>query len=145
MVPLIEKSNVLLAALGDYGLIEYATGEKNNPDILRYFHEIGQTWVQTGETAWCSAFVNYFCKHTGREYSGMLNARSWLDVGYHVKKPELGDVVVLWREHPESWKGHVGFFIAHRGRQIYMLGGNQNNSVCIQPFPEHRLLDYRRV
>jgi hypothetical protein len=31
-------------------------------------------------------------------------------VGTKVAYPEPGDIVVFWRESPQSWKGHVGIF-----------------------------------
>ena len=97
------------------------------------------------ETAWCSAFVNWVAKTSGYEYSGKLNARSWLNVGESMVKPDIGDVVVFWRESPESWKGHVAFFIKETKGYVYVLGGNQGNKVCIQAYPKNRVLDYKKL
>jgi hypothetical protein len=46
-----------------YGLKEIR-GEEHNPVILKFFKEIGHSWVQDDETAWCAAFVNYCCLKT---------------------------------------------------------------------------------
>ena len=66
-------------ALTQIGIAEIP-GKQHNPAILKYFKEIGHEWVDNDETAWCSAFVNWCCKMTGYEYTGKLNARSWLDL-----------------------------------------------------------------
>ena len=101
--------------------------------------------IEKDETAWCSAFANWVCKKVGVPYSGKLNARSWLSVGVQVENPRQGDIVVLWRENPNSWKGHVGFYIRQTKNWVYVLGGNQNNAVNIQAYPKKRLLQFRRV
>ena len=131
-------------ALGEYGVMEIP-GHMDNPDILKYFHEIGHEWVEHDETAWCSAYVNWVAKKEGCEYTGKLNARSWLDVGEIVLNFQLGDVAILWRENPSSWKGHVGFPIRKEGDTIWLLGGNQTNMVRISPYPYNRVLGYRRL
>ena len=135
---------MLNRALSQYGVSEVA-GDKDNPIIVNYFKEIGHSWVKDDETAWCSAFVNWVAKKEGYEYSGKLNARSWLSMGDPIGHPEVGDVVVLWRNNKSSWMGHVGFFINQNDKYIYILGGNQNNQVCIKPYPKDRLLEYRRL
>lgn len=127
-----------------YGL-EEITGEENNPDILAMFAEIGHDWVQTEDVSWCSAFINYLCKRLDYERSGMLTARSWMGVGLELAKPELGCLTIFWRGSPYSWKGHVGFYVNEDYRKIYILGGNQNNSVCIKAYPKERLLGYRKL
>lgn len=131
-------------ALTQVGIKEIA-GKKHNPEVLKYFKEIGQSWVTTDETAWCSAFANWICKEAGLPYTGKLNARSWLKIGRKVSKPKLGDVAVFWRDNPKSWKGHVAFFIRETKKWVYVLGGNQNNQVKISAYPKHRLLEYRRL
>ena len=135
---LIEK------ALREYGVMEIV-GDTDNPDILKYFHEIGHEWVLNDETAWCSAFVNWVAKTCGYEYTGKLNARSWLDIGSVILDFELGDVAVLWRGSPDGWKGHVGFPVRKTEHHIWLLGGNQSNMVRISPYPIDRLLGYRRL
>lgn len=131
-------------ALSQIGIKEI-TGRRHNPEVLKYFSEIGHTWVKNDETAWCSAFVNWVCMKAGLDRSKKLNARSWLSVGNVITKPRLGDVVIFWRESRTSWKGHVAFFIRETPNWIYVLGGNQNNQVKISAYPKHRLLEYRRL
>lgn len=131
-------------ALTQIGIKEI-TGRQHNPEVLKYFRDIGHAWVKDDETAWCSAFVNWVCMKAGLDRSKKLNARSWLSVGNVITKPRLGDVVIFWRESRTSWKGHVAFFIRETPNWIYVLGGNQNNQVKISAYPKHRLLEYRRL
>jgi uncharacterized protein (TIGR02594 family) len=131
-------------ALSQYGIKE-VPGVKNNPEIMKYFKCIGQDWVQGDETAWCSAFINWCAKKKGFEYSGKLNARSWLNMGLHVESINAADIVVLWRESPQSWKGHVGVPIREEGNNIWVLGGNQSNMVCISAYPKERILKYIKL
>lgn len=133
-------------ALSQYGVKEIA-GEKDNQTIVDYFKDIGHKWVKDDETAWCSAFANWVALKAGCEYSGKLNARSWLNIGQEVTEPQLGDVVVFWRDKPSSWKGHVAYFISYSEdkKYIYCLGGNQGNMVCIKAYDASRLLGFRRL
>ena len=121
-------------------------GIKDNIEILKYFDIMGIDGAKMkDETAWCSAFANWVAIKAGRESSGALNARSWLNVGKRVDDPKQGDVVVFWRERRNSWKGHVAFFIRETPTHIYVLGGNQGNQVSIIPYRKNRLLQYRRI
>jgi len=131
-------------ALKEYGLTEIS-GERHNKRIVQFFKDIDHEWVTDDETAWCSAFINWCCLKADLERSYKLNARSWLDCGQEVNDPEVGDIVIFWRDSPQSWKGHVGIFINQIDDKIYTLGGNQNNQVCIKPYPATRLLGYRRI
>jgi uncharacterized protein (TIGR02594 family) len=137
--------NTIEIALSQYGITEILGHDKNNPEIMKYFSEIGKNWVKDDETAWCSAFVNWVCKKAGHGYSGELNARSWLQTGIETKSPEMGDIVVFWRESPDSWKGHVAFYIKEDKNHVWVLGGNQNNQVNIRVYLKSQLLQYRSI
>lgn len=141
----ISHPEMMAQAMGEFFGLKEIPGEKHNPTILKFFKEIGFEWIQDDETAWCSAFINYLAKVNGYEWSGALNARSWLKTGSRVVLPNPGDIVVFWREDPTSWKGHVGLFVRDDGTHIHTLGGNQKNSVCISTYPKHRVLEYRQL
>jgi len=130
-------------ALDQYDVREIP-GAKHNSRVVSFFNEIGFKNIQNDETPWCSAFVNWVCMKANVETSNKLNARSWLNVGDSIETPRKGDIVVLWRDKPNSWKGHVGFFIKETEKHVYILGGNQSNRVNITSYPKYRLLDYRR-
>ena len=135
----------IIEAFKMYGVTE-VRGAKDNPRVLDLFNELGFNGNDLkDETSWCAAFVNAILKRAGMPYQRKLNARSFLQLGEQVFNPQLGDVVVFWREHPTSWKGHVGFYINETENYIYVLGGNQSNQVKISAYPKYRLLEYRRV
>lgn len=118
-------------------------GARHNPRIIEY-HSCTTLRADTDESAWCSSFVNWCFQRSGMASTKKANARSWLNWGTEIRTPRYGCVTVLWRESPSSWKGHVGFYVSHRGsKKILLLGGNQGNAVSIAAYPAHRLLSYR--
>ena len=121
-------------------------GKQDNPEILKYFDASGFDGAKLkDETSWCSAFVNWVCIQCDLPRTNKLNARSWLSVGNRTDCPELGDIVVFWRESPSSWKGHVAFYIREDAQFVYCLGGNQGNQVTISAYQKNRVLEYRRI
>lgn len=134
-----EYMDIALSQIGSY---EFKDGD--NPEIMKYFmgklNEGGKD-----EIPWCAAFMNWCLSSGGYEYSGLLQARSNLTLGYHVTYPKIGDIAVFWRGDRQSWKGHVGFYINQVGEDIYILGGNQSDRVSIAPYSAKQLLGFRRV
>ncbi len=94
-------------------------------------------------TAWCAGFVNMIEKRCGRSGTGKLNARSYLNYGTPVSKPQLGDIVIFKRGN-SSWEGHVGYYMSQDENGILVLGGNQSNKVCYKYYPVASVLGYRR-
>jgi len=137
-------SKIFDIALSQIGTKEFK-GALHNKKVLEYFKVAGFPNIQNDEVAWCAAYVNFCLVQSGFIGSNKLTARSLLKVGKEVAKPITGDIVVLWRESPKSWKGHVGFYVREDNSHIYVLGGNQSNSVNIAPYKKERLLGYRRV
>jgi len=136
---------MLLRAVELYGLREIP-GEKNNPQIMQFFKDIGYSWVQGDETAWCSVFINWLALKCGFERSGKLDARSWLKIGVKTAKPIKGKtIIVFWRVNINSWQGHVGIYMGENEDEIYCLGGNQDNMVNIKPYKKYFLLGYRNL
>ncbi len=122
-------------------------GSGHNQRVVNYAKESGFNYINDDETPWCSFFMNWVAKKAGMESSGLGNARSWLNVGITVVNPEPGDVVIFWRESPNSHKGHVGVFMGYSQDQsrIYTLGGNQNNQVGETAYSKSQLLGFRRL
>jgi uncharacterized protein (TIGR02594 family) len=138
--------SLLKIAFNELGIEEFP-GEEHNPEILKYAKETGIHGITTDEIPWCSTFVNWVAWKCGLVNSGKPNARSWLNVGQRVASPEPGDVVVFWREDPQSWKGHVGFFIGASpdGSRVYCLGGNQGNRVSVSAYRKETVISYQRL
>jgi hypothetical protein len=90
-------------------------------------------------------------KRLGLEYSGKLDARSWMKIGKEISEPKIGHVVVFYRNNIKSWQGHVGLFggFTLDNKQVLTLGGNQNNQICLRPYPiltpELGVLGYREL
>lgn len=129
-------------------------GAASNPEILRML-QLDADWPQDDTVPWCSAFVNYVAWLLRLPRSKSLRARSWLAVGEIISldeaKPGL-DVVILKRGDdpqpgPEVIRapGHVGFFAGVEGELIFILGGNQRDSVSIAPCALKDLLGVRRL
>lgn len=128
-----------------YGTKEIS-GPVHNDVILDLFKDAGFAGVKNDETSWCAATILACAKRTGYDVKGAnLTARSFLKCGIEVTEPQLGDVVVLWRGSKDSWQGHVGAFIRRDGEILYLLGGNQGNTISIAPYNINRLLAYRRL
>ena len=122
-------------------------GQDDNERILAYATEAGFSGVADDETPWCSVFANWVAHKLELEKSGKLNARSWVNVGKQVASPAPGDVVVFWRESPQSWKGHVAFFLGYSDdlTQVFCIGGNQGNAVSVAGYDSSKVLQFRRL
>ena len=137
-------NDLLLEFLSHYGMKE-VDGVESNPEIIAMFKELGYDVKDDSTTAWCSAAMNYYAKKCGYEYTGKLDAKSWLKMPVVVLKPTLGDVVVLWRVDPTSWQGHVGLFISWDTKYVYILGGNEGNMIKISPYSREQVLGFRQL
>jgi len=139
------NDQLIKIALAEYGVTEIP-GDEHSPDVLKYFHQTGRDWVKDDDTVdWCDVFMDWVILKAGLRPTEGLNAREWLKEGQIIKTPELGDLVILWRESRESWKGHVGLYIRESDRFVWVLGGNQGNSVRISAYRKERVLGYRRL
>lgn len=96
------------------------------------------------ETPWCAGFLNAIERQQGRAGTGELTARSYLKYGEAIDSPIRGDIVVFKRGN-SSWEGHVAIFIHRRNGNVYVLGGNQDNSVSLKNYPAKDVLGYRRT
>ena len=126
-------------ASGEIGVRTSPLGQCN-PRIVEYH---GPTNIRgyDDKASWCSSFVNWSLAQVGISGTGSALARSWLEWGRD--QAELGCIVVLSREEPNSWKGHVGFFLRFEEDRIYLLGGNQLEEVREHFYPRSTVLGYR--
>ena len=134
--------------------IKETPGNISNPQILAML-KLDNKWPEGDEVAWCSAFINYIAWLLRLPRSKDLRARSWLRIGYaiNIDNAEAGfDIVILKRgagEQPgpevTDAQGHVGFYAGNENKNILLLGGNQNDSVNVSPYPKNRILGIRRL
>ena len=126
-----------------YGL-EEIPGKKNNQEIVKLFHFLGHDWVDNDEVAWCAAlFGSKLLKHGYKipEIKHSLSSRKYSETGVKVDIPVFGrDYVILWRGNTDDGvHGHIGWFITIKGDYIYMLGGNQSNTINSAKFPTYKI------
>ncbi len=116
-------------------------GQGSNPRIIQY-HSFTKLGATDDQVPWCSSFVCFIMETNGIPSTQSAQARSWLDWGIPVEKPTLGCVVVLSRGLNNN-SGHVGFLVAEVPGSVHILGGNQQNAVCVQAFPKIAVIGYR--
>ncbi len=128
-------------AAAELGVTNHPPGQ-SNPRITEYH---GHTNLRgyDDKAAWCSSFLNWCLAHVGIQGTGSALARSWLDWGEALAAPVPGCIVVLYRGEPTGWTGHVGFYLRSDAQHIYLLGGNQLESVCENSYPLESVLGYR--
>ena len=125
-------------AMGELGQQEIF-GTEDNERIVDYFDSV--TYRATDdETPWCAAFVNWVLMEAGIARTESAAALSFAKWGVKTTKPKYGDIVVFDHGHG---RGHVGFFMGTDGKNVSVLGGNQNNQVNITKFAASRVAHYR--
>ena len=131
----------LLAAQAENGVSIFPPGQ-SNPRITGYHAHTGLHGYDD-KASWCSSFVNWTFAQVGIRGTGSALARSWLDWGQPLEHPVPGCVVVLYRDDPRSWKGHVSFYLRTEGERIFLFGGNQLDAVREHSYPLNSVLGYR--
>ncbi len=134
--------------------LEEVPGKSSNPAILAML-KLDAEWPDGDEVAWCSAFANYVAWLLRLPRSKSLLARSWLAVGFPIVLEEAmpgWDVVILERGSgtqpgPEDLTapGHVGFYAGQDADTVYLLGGNQSDTVSVAGYAKRRVLGIRRL
>lgn len=102
-------------------------------------HIDGQCWLPD-LAHWCGSFVGHCILQVGLHVpKNYFRAKSWIDYGYRVQPlstAQKGDIVVLTRKGG----GHVALFDHFRDDKVYLLGGNQSNSVSIGAYPRKSII-----
>ncbi len=128
-------------AYGQVGITEIP-GPKADERILDYHNETSLK-ATSDEVPWCSAFMCAMFEWAGIPSTRSAMARSWLDWGVQLDAPRMGCVVVLWRGNKDGPSGHCGFYVGETDKSVQLLGGNQNNKVCVRGYSKDRILGYR--
>jgi uncharacterized protein (TIGR02594 family) len=143
---LFDFEKAFIIALGEKGITE-TSGPKSTERILEY-HLTTTLRATSDDVPWCSAFVNWCIQKAGGKGTGSALARSWLVWGIDAGlDPKQGDIVVLKRGNDDI-SGHVGFLAFAPSKfspYIEVLGGNQNNMVCVKKYLRWNVLGYRRA
>ncbi|MFZ5961511.1 TIGR02594 family protein [Thalassococcus sp. BH17M4-6] len=136
-MPWYDEANRLIG-------LEEDTGPGSNPAIIRMAEELDLDYAGD-DIPWCGLFVAHCIGSTlGNEPlpNLFLRARNWLNFGEDCE-PQLGAVIVFWRDTRASGKGHVGFYTGEDSGHYHILGGNQSDAVNIKKFPKRRFLGAR--
>lgn len=138
---------LLKEALSHYGLAE-TPGPSHNPAIIEMSKVLGYPF-DSEQVSWCGIFMAYCAKRSGLPYpDAAYRARKWVESGFGVPAPEIGDICVFWRDVPTGWEGHVGLFINWTDwsrRYLNVLGGNQSDKVTISTYEASHVLGFRRL
>lgn len=125
----------------EIGVKTFPLGHSNSR--IEAYHKTTNIAGYDDKAPWCSSFLNWVFVKANYNGTGSALARSWLDWGTPLKTPRIGCVVVLERENPQGWQGHVGLFRRLDNDNIYLLGGNQLDQVREHFYPETSVIGYR--
>lgn len=134
-----NKPTWLTKAESYVGLKE-VSGPKNNSTVVDFWKKIHLNSISNDEIPWCAAFVGAVLEDSGFTSTRSGLAKSYLNWGVPLTKPVLGCVVVFTRKGG----GHVGFVEGvDKNGNIYVIGGNQSDSVCVKLFKTDNVVGYR--
>jgi uncharacterized protein (TIGR02594 family) len=131
----------LVHAWSSFGLTE-TPGSASTAEILAFYRDAGHAEIRSDEVAWCAAFVGACLERAGQRCTRSLLARSYLDWGEAIEAPRTGAIAVLTRDGDPAF-GHVGFLIGASADRVFLLGGNQSDSVSVKTFARSRVLSFR--
>lgn len=117
-------------------------GSLANEKIKELFKDAGHPQVVSDETPWCAAFVGACLARANLPKTGSLVARDYLNYGDKLPGPKKNAIGIMKRGN-STWEGHVGFVVDFDKDNVWMLGGNQSNSVSIAKFPRSKFLGFR--
>lgn len=127
-------------ALAELGVHELAGPLQNNPRIIEYGTAVTLK-PKTDEIPWCSDFVNWCLMKCGLKRTASAAADSWDTYGTKLEVPVYGCITRIRQKHKStdsstgSFSGnHVALFDRIENGYLYLLGGNQSDSVKISGF-----------
>jgi uncharacterized protein (TIGR02594 family) len=122
--------------------VKERVGAADNPRIIEY-HKTTRLRATSDSVPWCSSFVNWCLKQAGYLGTRSAAAASFRTWGVRCElKP--GAIVVFGKADPDAvGTGHVGFVDHFDDDWVWVLGGNQSNSVNIAKRPLSRVVAVR--
>jgi len=125
--PDLSAGTGLLSVASKYhGMNEY----QNTAELTKL---TGMNDVRGNNNPWCGGFVGGVLKESGyRVPKNNLSSKAYLNYG---KKVEIGDAkpgdIAVFNRGGDSSKGHIGIIQKIEGNKVYLLGGNQGDSVSV--------------
>jgi len=133
--------NYVKIAKEELGVTEIR-GAGSNKRIEQY-HRVAGGYHWKDDVPWCASFISFIMVKAG--YHNLpkypFRAKSWLNFGVSVGKPYYGSLAIKSRKGG----GHIGIVlgISSDERYLYILGGNQNDKVCIKKYRKSVFIDFR--
>lgn len=134
----MSKPKWLEIAEGEIGVAEKRGGE--NPRILDY-HAATSLRAREDEIPWCASFVNWCLREAGIPGTNSAAAISFASWGDRITEPREGCVTVIRQRKKgqdqatgSASGNHVAFFKKIENGRIFLLGGNQSDSVKVSSF-----------
>lgn len=135
----MSKPSWLIEAEKYVGLREVA-GPKSNATVVDFWKRIRLSGISNDDVPWCAAYVGAVLENVGITSTRSGLAKSYLNFGTKQTVPTLGSIVVFSRKGG----GHVGFVVGKdKDGNLYVLGGNQSDSVSVKKFTTANVVGYR--
>lgn len=119
--------------------------ERDYTELTEFLRSDGKTLGDPRKYPWCGELISTCMALTVPNDPQPANpylARNWLTFG-EASPPTLGAIAVFWRGARAGVFGHVGFVAGQGEAVLYILGGNQANTISIAPLVTSRLLGCR--
>ena len=117
-------------------------GKLANEKIKELYADAGHPTVVSDEVPWCAAYVGACLVRANKPSTGTLLARDYLNYGKSLgKKPKVHSIGIM-RRGTSSWEGHVGFVTDFNDSHVWLLGGNQRDSVNVTKYPRSQFLGF---
>ena len=113
-------------------------GAEDNPYIVEA-HGHTSLAAKDDETPWCSSIVCLWMEKSGIRSTRSAAAASWRTWGRELEHGIPGCVVVMTR----TGGNHVGLYLGEDSQGVYMVGGNQDNMVCVRRYPWSLITNFR--
>jgi uncharacterized protein (TIGR02594 family) len=113
----------------------------NNAELRAFLKSDGKTLGDPAKLPWCGDFVETCMAVTMPDEvlpDNPYGAMNWVKFG-KACKPKRGAVLSFWRGSPDSWQGHVGFYVGEDATHYHVLGGNQGDAVTVSKIAKNRL------
>jgi uncharacterized protein (TIGR02594 family) len=129
----------------DNEMIEYANSESMNGSRSVFGQNL-KVVTEGHFVPWCGLFMGYVAKESGiNEVDEPCWPLHWENFGVGVEVPMLGDILIFIRLSENRKKaGSLGLYIGEDKDCYHVLGGNQDEKVCITRILKSRLYVARR-